>query len=237
MVEEEAADEKAVLCCRADGRSYRHGQHQPERCGQRRRRQQQLGEMAAETVKAEGLPARDAPLAEGARPRLIIEKLVTQNFKSYAEIQTIGPFHEVRRRSESGSLRAAARCAVECCASCCIIALCAVRIAAELFGDRGAERQREVQRHRRVAVRVWQARQADPHVEGARACRRRSWTLRGRQSRQLTTFGAAAFAGLGADPQVGRAPGLHVCQGRRALQGCARRGAPARAMAGAPPSP
>jgi hypothetical protein len=52
--------------------------------------------MAAETVKADGLPARDAPLSEGARPRLIIDQLVTQNFKSYAEVQTIGPFHEVR---------------------------------------------------------------------------------------------------------------------------------------------
>ena len=60
----------------------------------REREREREAEMAAETVKADGLPARDAPLSEGARPRLIIEKLVTQNFKSYAEVQTIGPFHE-----------------------------------------------------------------------------------------------------------------------------------------------
>ena len=67
--------------------------------------------MAAETVKADGLPARDAPLSEGARPRLIIEQLVTQNFKSYAEVQTIGPFHEVRfsRHSSAGSSRTQGR--------------------------------------------------------------------------------------------------------------------------------
>ena len=107
--------------------------------GRRRRRSSSAlsgsWEMAAETVKAEGLPARDAPLTEGARRRLIIEKLVTQNFKSYAEIQTIGPFHEVRRRSLRAArcaLRAArcslraARCTVACCTSCGLTVPCTV---------------------------------------------------------------------------------------------------------------
>ena len=35
------------------------------------------------------------------RPRLIIRQLVTENFKSYAGVQVIGPFHTVRIAAHS----------------------------------------------------------------------------------------------------------------------------------------
>ena len=102
--------------------------------------------MAAETVKADGLPARDAPLSEGARPRLIIEQLVTQNFKSYAEVQTIGPFHEVRLSSSAGGShkRGAARGAEGAATAPPVTAwpltpVPSCRAHTELFGDRWPE--------------------------------------------------------------------------------------------------
>jgi hypothetical protein len=43
------------------------------------------------------LPMATAEAADGPRPRLIIQQVVTENFKSYAGVQTIGPFHKVWR--------------------------------------------------------------------------------------------------------------------------------------------
>ena len=41
--------------------------------------------------------ARDDGEATRGRPRLAIEKMVLENFKSYAGAQHVGPFHKVRR--------------------------------------------------------------------------------------------------------------------------------------------
>lgn len=38
-----------------------------------------------------------APTGAG-RPRLVIREMVLENFKSYAGVQRVGPFHKVRRR-------------------------------------------------------------------------------------------------------------------------------------------
>lgn len=49
---------------------------------------------AATTVVTMGDPG--APAGAG-RPRLVIARLELENFKSYAGVQQIGPFHKVRR--------------------------------------------------------------------------------------------------------------------------------------------
>ena len=58
--------------------------------------------------------ARDDGEATRGRPRLAIEKMVLENFKSYAGAQHVGPFHKVRRdafdaRCESMRVTHAAR--------------------------------------------------------------------------------------------------------------------------------
>ena len=56
--------------------------------------------------------ARDDGEATRGRPRLAIEKMVLENFKSYAGAQHVGPFHKVRRDAfdaRCGSMRHAAR--------------------------------------------------------------------------------------------------------------------------------
>ena len=58
--------------------------------------------------------ARDDGEATRGRPRLAIEKMVLENFKSYAGAQHVGPFHKVRRdafdaRRESMRIHSARR--------------------------------------------------------------------------------------------------------------------------------
>lgn len=45
-----------------------------------------------------------APSAGDGKPRLVIKRLELENFKSYAGVQHIGPFHKVRRSCLSISL-------------------------------------------------------------------------------------------------------------------------------------
>jgi hypothetical protein len=97
-------------------------------------------------------PMEPAPAYGNGRPRLVIQRLELENFKSYAGVQHIGPFHKVSAArlvvSRWRALRGTAAANV-----------LSPRLA-EFLRDRGSQWERKVQCHRRDALRLWQARQA-----------------------------------------------------------------------------
>jgi structural maintenance of chromosome 4 len=97
------------------------------------------------TPKSVAAPIPELP--KGPQKRLIIEKMVLENFKSYAGRQVIGPFHKVGfSRRETGRGEAHPR-----------LSFCR----AVLLGHRRAQRLGQVQHDRRPPLRLWLQGQAD----------------------------------------------------------------------------
>jgi hypothetical protein len=125
---------------------------------------------------------------EGRKPRLVITDMVLENFKSYAGAQRVGPFHKVRprRAAPPDAPKPAARAAA---------AHAAAPPAVLLLGRR-PQRLRQIERHRRDALCLREAREA-----------------------------AAPLQGLGAHPQLDAPPGPRDGQGLGPLPGDCRWGA------------
>lgn len=54
-----------------------------------------MEEKECKVDSAEPLPVLSSGLHQGKVPRLMIKKMVLENFKSYAGVKEIGPFHKV----------------------------------------------------------------------------------------------------------------------------------------------
>ena len=108
------------------------------------------------------LYAREKTMEEAAAPlptkgRLVIWKLVLENFKSYAGKRVVGPFHKVPHEDQFLDIHL------------CMYRVLSVRSHVVLHGNRWPERQRQIERHRCPPLRVRKAREAASSGQGERA--------------------------------------------------------------------